>query len=189
MLFKVEAGKNIFDLNPELKALAEFANLTDRQMTYVALCTDYSGPFRKLSAEECKFQAALEAGYKLEKGTTRLDSNGRSLVGGKVGAVEAAIKRYKELQKDEDYEAWLSLKLLIAQITELNNKKDKTVAELEKAIKFTKDLPSIMDTKKKLEEILNLRGEDLHPIAAADDDDVKHDELSTLDLYNEEEND
>jgi len=140
-----------------------------------------------LQIEECKFQSALEAGYKLEKGSTRLDTNGRSLVGGKVMAVEVAIKKYQALQKDEDYEAWLSLRLLISQITELNNQKDKTIQELEKAIKFTKELPSIMDTKKKLEEILNIRSEDVSALAVADDDDVKYDELSTLDLYNEEE--
>lgn len=183
MLFKVESGKNIFDLNPELKAIKEFSGLTERQMTYVALATDYSSPFRKLSIEEGKFQAAVEAGYKLETGTTRLDTNGRSLVSGKVPAVQAAIKRYQTLQKDEDYEAWLSLKLLINQITGLNNQKEKTIQELEKAIKFTKELPSIMETKKKLEEILNLRGEDLHPLAP-DSDEVKQDELSTLDRVN-----
>lgn len=189
MLVKVEHGKDIFDLNPELKAVAEYASLTSRQMTYVALYADYGGPFRKLSTEEKKFQAALSAGYKLEKGTTRLDTNGRSLVAGKVVAVEAAIRKYLDLQKDEDYDAWLSLKILIAQIIELNTKKDKTVQELEKAIKFTLELPKLMETKKKLEEILNIRAEDSSAVSTMEDDTVREEDLSTLDLLNETIND
>lgn len=185
MLFKVEHGKDIFELNPELKSIEAFAKLTSRQMAYVALYADYGGPFRKLSTEEKKYQAALEAGYKLEKGTTRLDSNGRSLIAGKAAAVEVGIRKYLELQKDEDYDAWVSLKVVIGQITELNLKKDKTVQELEKAIKFTKELPSLMETKRKLEEVLNIRSEDTSVVSTIDDDTVKEDELSTLDLLNE----
>lgn len=185
MLFKVEHGKDIFELNPELKAVAEFAHLTSRQMSYVALYADYGSPYRKLSTEEKKFQAALEAGYKLEKGTTRLDTNGRSLVAGKVAVIEVGIRKYLDLQKDEDHDAWVSLKVVISQITELNLKKDKTVQELEKAIKFTKELPSLMETKRKLEEILNIRSEDVSVISSIDDDTVREEELSTLDLLNE----
>jgi len=185
MLVKVEYGKDIFELNPELKAIEEYAKLTSRQMTYVALVTDYGSPFRNLGKEEMKFQCALESGYKLEKGTTRLDTNGRSLVAGKVGAVETAILKYKTIQKDVDREAWISLKMLIIQITELNMKADKTIAELEKAIKFTKELPSIMKAKRELEEVLNIRAEDSSAISAHDDETVREEELSTLDLLNE----
>ncbi len=185
MLVKVEHGKDIFELNPELRSIAEYSKLTSRQMTYVAFVTDYGSPFRNLGIEEMKFQAALESGYKLEKGTTRLDSNGRSLVAGKVGAVESAIQKYRTIQKDVDREAWISLKMLIIQVTELNMKADKTITELEKAIKFTKELPGIMEAKRKLEEILNIRAEDNSVLAAHDDETVREDELSTLDLLNE----
>lgn len=185
MLYKIEHGKDIFELNPELKAIGEYSKLTSRQMTYVAFVTDYGSPFRNLGTEEMKFQAALEAGYKLEKGTTRLDSNGRSLTAGKVGAVESAIQKYRTMQKDVDREAWISLKMIITQVTELNMKADKTVVELEKAIKFTKELPAIMEAKKKLEEILNIRAEDNSVLAQHDDETVREEELSTLDLLNE----
>lgn len=157
MLFKVEHGKDIFQLNPELKAIEEFERLTARQMTYVALYADYTGPFRKLPKEERKYQAALTAGYNLEKDGKRLDANARNLVAGKVGAVEAGIKKYIEMQPD-DRETYDGLCVLIHQITELNIKPDKTVVELEKAVAIsTGKLDKLVETKKKLEALLDVR--------------------------------
>jgi hypothetical protein len=104
MLFKVIAGKDIFDLNPELRAIQEFENLTSRQMLYVILAVDYKSPFRKLAPLDRKAKAAQEAGWKMEADGKRLDMNGRNLVNGKVASVERAIKKYNMLQKNEDYE-------------------------------------------------------------------------------------
>jgi len=172
MLVKIVAGKDIFELNPELRAIEEFARLTSRQMTYVALATDYKGPFRKLSTDEKKFQAAVRAGYKFEPGsTTRLDMNGRNLLAGKVGSVEAAIHVYRKLQKDDDYETLQSINVLIGQIRDFNNKPDKTAVELEKAVNLNVGkIDKLVETKKRLEEILSLR-EDGEPHSPQEQDD------------------
>lgn len=162
MLFKVEHGKSTFELNPGLKAIPEFINLTDRQMDYVILSTDYRSPFRKLAPEDKRTQAAAAAGYKYEKDGKRLDMNGRNITAGKVAVVEAAIKRYRELQRDDDYETLLSVSSLIAQIRELNNQRDKSAAELEKAVKMTKELVNLTNIKKELEDVLDQR-EDPRP--------------------------
>jgi hypothetical protein len=192
MLFKLERGKDPFELNPELKALEAFSSLTPRQMSYVILVADYKTPFRKLSLEDKKYHAAIESGYKLEKDGKRLDMNARNLVAGKVGAVEAAIRYYREsLQKDEDYETLLSIGTLIAQIRELNAKPEKSIPELEKAVGLTiGKLDKLVETKKRLEEILDMREDHVAETQAAgtgEDTDgvIDEDNLPTLSRINE----
>lgn len=182
MLYKVEIGKNVFELNPELKAIPEFERLTDRQMTYVILATDYKTPYRKLSPEERKYHAALKAGYKLEMDGKRLDNNARNLVQGKVGNVQAAIAEYNVQQKDEDFEAIKSIKVLINQIVEFNNTPNKSPQDLKLAVELNVGkLDKLMETKKKLEEILEMREEPVSEtlITGEVDDDATIDE-STL---------
>lgn len=182
MLFKVEKGKSIFELNPELKAVTAFAELTDRQMAYVVLVADYKTPFRKISLEDKKYHAAIEAGFKLEKDGKRLDMNARNLIAGKVPSVEAAIQYYREtLQKDEDYESLLSVGTLIAQIRELNSKPDKTLLELEKAVTLTVGkLDKLIETKKRIEEIIGMREDAVAETSAGDPEDPDMVDESTL---------
>lgn len=190
MLFKIVHGEDVFVTNPGLKALEAFKDMTDRQMKYVILATDYKSPFRKLPLDERKYNAAVEAGYRLEKDGKRLDMNGRNLVAGKVMAVEGAIKRYKDLQKDEDYETLLSVGTLIAQIRELNSKPDKNVQELEKAVTMTMKLDKLVETKKRIEEILDLREDFAAPTDPNNgdldtDDTVSDDKLPLLAQVNQ----
>jgi hypothetical protein len=159
MIFKVVHGKDVFELNPELLAIQEFTHLTARQMTFVVLATDYKSPFRKLNTTQRRTQAAVAAGYRYEKNGKRLDMNGRNIVDGKVSVVEAACKTYQALQHDEDYETLASISTLIREITKINTKPDKTLTELEKAVKLSLGLDKLMETKKKLEEILDMREE------------------------------
>lgn len=192
MLFKVQKGKDVFELNPQLKAIEEFATLTARQMEYVILAFDYKTPFRKMEWQERKKHAALEAGYKLEKEGKRLDINGRNTTEGKVPAIEKARKKYDTLQKDEDYESLLGLSKLIADIRELNNKPQKTVQELEKAVKFSLQLPALMKAKKELEDILDRREDEVTDIGTEEkpaEEEIVLSNLSLLAQLNEEEED
>ncbi len=158
MLFKVKASSNTFELNPGLKAISEFERLTERQMTYVILSADYKSPFRKLTPDARKQQAALAAGYEMEADGKRLKTTGRNLVNGQTGTVEAAIKRYRDLQYDEDYETLISLNALLTQIRELNMKPDKTAVELDKAVTLNVGkLDKLLETKRKVEELLDMR--------------------------------
>lgn len=192
MLFRIEQGKDFFDLNPEAKAIEEFGRCTARQMDYVALATDYKTPFRKLSIEERKYQAAMTAGYKLEKNGKTLDTNTRNLLNDKVGNVVAAIKKYKELMRDEDREIDLSIGKLIEDIRALNAKPDKTALELEKAVNLTTGkLDKLLETRKKVQEILELRSEiptnpNGAPISSEDGDEiVEESSLSVLEKLNQ----
>lgn len=188
MLFKLQKGKDVFELNPQLKAIEEFSGLTARQMEYVILAFDYKTPFRKQSWQERKRLAALEAGYKLEKDGKRLDINGRNTVEGKVAAIERARKKYETLQKDEDYESLLGLSKLISDIRALNNKSDKDLAELEKAVKFSLQLPALMKAKKELEDILDRREDEVAEIESDKpaDEEIDVSKMSILAQLNEE---
>lgn len=188
MLYKVVAGKDVFELNPELNAIEEFEHLTSRQMVYVILSTDYKSPMRKLKADEKKKRAALEAGYKMEKDGKRLDMNGRSVTTGKNDKVERAIKKYKILQKDEDFETILGLSRLINDIREFNVAPNKSATEIEKAIKFSKDLPTLLKAKREIEDILEMREDEVTdvPEATNADMEVKESALSILATINEE---
>jgi len=160
MLFRVEFGKDFFELNPEAKAIEEFGRCTSRQMDYVALATDYKSPFRKLAIEDKKYQAAMVAGYKLKKDGKAPDTNTANLLNDKVGNVVAAIKRYKELMRDEDREVDLSIGKLIEDIRVLNSKENKTALEIEKAVNLTTGkLDKLLETRRKVREILELREE------------------------------
>ncbi len=180
MLFKVESSKDVFELNPELKAIEEFERLTARQMVYIILATDYRSPFRKQSIEERKHQSAIAAGYKLETTGKRLDNNARNLVQGKVGNVEAGIKKYRELQRDEDYETLLSLSSLIAQVRDANNLPNKSMNDLKAVVDMNiGKLDKLMKTKKELEDVLEMReDEPLQDQTIAPDEDGTVDEGS-----------
>lgn len=190
MLFKVQKGKNVFELNPELKAIEEFAELTERQMSYVILAFDYKTPFRKLEWQKRKELAALESGYKLEKGGKRLDVNGRNVVDGKNVGIEKAKKKYNVLQRDEDYETLLGLSKLISDIRELNSRQQKDLQELEKAVKFSKELPALMKAKRELEDIVEMREDEITDIGTETktaEEEVVVSNLSILARINEEE--
>lgn len=188
MLFKVEVGKDVFEINQELKSIPEFERLTSRQMVYVILSTDYSSPFRKMTVEDRNHQAAITAGYKYEKDGTRLDMNARNLVEGKTGSVQAAIKKYREIQHDDDYETLQSVSKLIADVRAFNNKKDKNINELDKAVSMTTGkLDKLMATKKAIEEIIGAREDlptDPKENIVADNDLVDEGSLSLLDKEN-----
>ncbi len=190
MLFKVVTGKDVFELNPELRAIAEFEPLTDRQMKYVILSTDYKSPFRKLNPKDKKERAIIEAGYRMDSNGKQPDFNARKVITGKNEQVEKAIKKYRILQKDEDYETILSLGKLISDIRDFNGKQDKSASDIEKAIKFSKDLPTLLKAKREVEDILEMREEEVTDVEEVTntDEEIKESSLAILALINEEDN-
>lgn len=210
MLFKLHYEKSPFDLNDGLKAIREFAALTDRQFTAVALYTDYDSPIRKLPDLQRKEQAAIIAGYPLEG--KRVDKNGRNFVDGKVGSMEKAIKKYKEIQYDRDRETLAGMDRQIHEIMEIvkedkikaatkvsvskdGNRTESVDHELryklvEAATKMAKTLPDLYKSRK---EMIDLMGEkenipDLPTFTSSDifidnDEEETDENLSTVDQY------
>lgn len=211
MLFKLHYEKSPFELNDGLKAISEFANLTDRQFTAVALYADYESPLRKLPDLPRKEQAAIIAGYPLEG--KRLDKNGRNFVDGKVASVEKAIKKYKEIQYDKDRETLAGIDRQIYEImaivkedkiqaaTKVTVSKEGNRSEVvdhelryklvEAATKMAKNLPDLYKTRK---EMIDLMGEkenvpELPTFTSSDviidneEDETSNENLSTVDQY------
>lgn len=178
MLFKI-TKEDIFKDNPELNSIEAFSKCTDRQLKYVFYVYDYKSPLRTMETEARKEKAARLAGYKLEKDNTRLDKNGRSIVGGTVRSVNEAIKEFREIQRDVDREALLAIENQIEEVIKIARKKDLSAKELETSIKLSKELPRLAEIKKELAKILNIR--DAIPTEQESDDTIVESQLSTLD--------
>lgn len=182
MLFKLKQGEDIKELNPGIDAIPEFAVLTSKQMTAVALIADYDSPLRKLTPKAKRERAALLAGYPLEDGK-RLDKNGRDIILGKVESIEKAIIAYQELEPDEDKESIRGYDNMIQMINDIMNSDKKD--DLDQAVKLSKQLPEIKEARKAIQEKINSRDYkpeiETYTSADLDEDDEDNEDLSTID--------
>lgn len=205
MLYKLRDTVSIFEDNPELLAIPEFAKLLttnpaakdetkDRRMRFVALVADRRSPLRTLPERQRREKAAQIAGFPMEG--NRVDRNGRDAILGNNEAIEKAIAKYKEYQFDENEE---TLKTVESQIQEIKDylKSDKTGAKdygkaLEQAAKLGEKLPSLVEAKQKLESLLNISSEqkpEITTYTVADFNDLPEEEgdtqLSTIDMFHQ----
>lgn len=171
----------VFKDNPELLAIPEFSKLTDRQMRYVMLCDWYGSPLRLMKAEDRKHKAAILAGYKLEKDGKRLDINGRNVIEGKVATIEQARKMMQEIQYDLEMDIKEALDMQIDEIVGFFRMQGKNLQQLEKAVTMMTKLSTILETRKKILELLNFRANDIVEEAIEEE----KQELSFLDELNE----
>lgn len=120
MLYSIHPEKDIFELNPGLKAVPLYAKLTSRQMTYVCLLCDPSrdNPIRTLSGKQRKERACILAGYPMESDGKRLAKNAREIVEGRVASIEAAIE---EFEKNHHNAQIRNREALRKQITEIRD--------------------------------------------------------------------
>jgi hypothetical protein len=132
MLYKIIHDKDTFELNPEIKAIAEFADLTDRQFRFVALVADRRTPLRTLPDKQRREKATMICGYGMEG--NRPDKNARTLIAGQLEKVDE-IKEYLKSDK--------------------KNTRDYGKA-LEQATKLGSKLPELVEAKQKLESLLNI---------------------------------
>jgi hypothetical protein len=178
MLFKI-SKKPLIEENPELKAIPEFADLSDRQLRYIFLVYDYKTPLRQMPLEKRKEEAAKTVGYKYEADGKRLDRNARNLIAGKVVSVENAIIKFLNIQRDEDRESLMAIDSQITQIKDFIKKPGKEAGELEKSVKLAKELPALYEVRNQLKAILNLREEEKEQ----QPEEFKR-ELSAIDKFN-----
>jgi hypothetical protein len=195
MLYKIRENVSIFEDNPELSAIPEFAKLTDRQMKFVCLFADRRSPLRTLPEKQRREKAAQIVGYPMEG--SRLDRNGRDAVSGKVASIERAIEKYREYQHDENQATLDSTNTLIQTnkdfINSVNSrtdeeKKDKQYGkDLELANKFANQLPSLVESKQKLEALLNISIEQRPDITTYTSSDVEEggQDLPAIELWHQ----
>lgn len=174
--------KPVMEDNPEFAAIPELAALTDRQLRYIMLVDWYNSPLRLLKHSDRKFKAAIMVGYPLERDGKRLDMNGRNLINGKVESVESGRRVLTEIQYDAERELLNAIDAQVDQIKDFLKKPNKSVQELDKATQMIGKLPIIMETRKKLIEILNFREE---IIVEVEEGNKILESKSLLDDYNE----
>lgn len=177
MLYKIRQETSVFQDNPELYAIPEFAKLDssnmptlkpgdlgDRRMRFVMLVADRRSPLRTLPEKDRREKAAMISGFPMEG--KRLDKNGRDAVNRNVPTIEAAIEKYREYQHDENQATLDSTNTLIQTNKDFINavnsrteeeKKDKQYGkDVELANKFANQLPSLIEAKQKLEALLQV---------------------------------
>lgn len=159
MYYKLVSGKDIFELNPGLRAVPSFNEMTDMQMKYICLVCDPSNdnPVRTLQGRARREKAAALAGYKLEPDGKRLAKQARDIVDGKNKYIEVGISNFKALHYDERTDTYESVVNQIGQIRDfLKSNMDNNPTKLKQALKLGVELPELIEAKQKLEVILNV---------------------------------
>lgn len=159
MYYKLIADQDVFELNPGLRAVAGFKDLTDMQMKYICLMCDpsHDNPIRTLQGKAKREKAVLLAGYRLETDGKRIARNGRDIVDGRVKSIEEGIQIFKSLHYDEKVDTYEALAVQIGEIRDfLKAKKDNDPRKLRQAISLGVELPGLVEAKLKIEQLLNV---------------------------------
>jgi hypothetical protein len=188
MYYKLVAGEDIFELNPGLRAVPKFKELTDMQMKYICLMLDpsHDNPVRTLIGKQRREKSAILAGYKMEPDNKRLNKSGRDVVDGNVKSINEGIEEFKKLHYDEKREIVESFSNQIAEIRDfLNSDKEGDPKAIKQGLELGNSLPELLESKKKAEEILNVtvtqKPELGETFTVADLPDEDNQELSLLD--------
>lgn len=181
MLYKVTSA-DIREDNDNVDAIPEFEVCTSRELKFVFLTYDYNTPLWQLDFETKRVRAAEMAGYHVEKSGKRLDKTGRALLNGKYPHVEAAISRFKSIRRDLDREVLESYDNQLEQFIQKAAEPKTEDKDWALALKINAALPKLLEQRKALLDLLNLRGD-------FNEDTVEGEginELSTLDQVNQE---
>lgn len=151
MLVKINQKDSVFKLNPELRSVPEFDCLTEKQMRVIALVFDYKSPFRQKTQTDRWKLAFLAAGYAPEETKDKVFSmRCREMMDGKHPKVNAAIKKYLSIQRDEDMELLNDLQTHLENIKSMMRKGREDPAELDKINKLVMSLPDLRETQRKI---------------------------------------
>lgn len=148
---------DVFEDNPELLSVPAFKALTSRQMRFVMLVDWYGSPLRLMKTDHRKLKAAYMCGYKSEKGSDKPDTITKNLINGKVALIEQGRREMREIQHDNEMDLKEALDTQIDEVINYFKKPNKTAPELEKAVTLMTKLPVILETKRKILELLNFR--------------------------------
>lgn len=158
MYYKLIAGQDFFELNPGLRVVPAFKDLTDMQMKYICLVCDpsHDNPVRTLQGKTKREKAAVLAGYKLETDGKRLAKQGREIVDGKNRNIEAGIVNFKALHYDEKTDTYESINNQIGQIRDFLKSKQEDPIQLKRGLLLGAQLPELVEAKQKLERLLGV---------------------------------
>lgn len=183
MLFKIEPHKDFFVSNPEASAIAEFAACSSPEMVYVTMYTDYLSPLRQQPDFERKRLAALAAGYKPQDTHSKtLQPKAREMINGERPHVEAAIKKYRELQHNEDRELLKLYQTHIDNIKTIVAKATDDVDEAKKRGDLLLKLPELRKSQRELAKSVGMEDE----LSKIESESQENKKLSTIDKVHAE---
>lgn len=155
----------MYEFAPGLRLIPEFdvldrSRLDDRLMRFVMLVADYDSPLKQHPEKKRRELAILSSGGKVQDHNhTALDMRSRQIVEGRDSDVEAAIKKYREIQYNEDREMLIVVNSQIDSIKTMILEKTFDVDELKKRNALLLTLPELVETKKKLAKMANMEEE------------------------------
>lgn len=185
MLFKVEPNKDVFSLNPQAKAIEEFSHMTSKMFTCLILYADYKSPLRQKPPADRFRLAAIQAGYKVDSHhQTQLEKRARELFAGDNVYWEAGLKKYMEIQHDEDREYLSMIDQQIENIRSMLKTATDDEAQIKKRNEILSGLPGLIETKRKLSRILDMEEEIMGNTESETNGEPR--KLSLVDKLNEE---
>ncbi len=184
MIFKL-GKKPLIEDNPELISFDSFNNCSDQELRFIFLVYDYESPLRKLPMDRKKDKAADTVKLPRTKNGA-LSKTSKSVVEGTNPRVKEAIKDFMELQYDREKDLSIAIDEQIDEFISLFKKKGKTDTELKISVGIMKQLPSIMKDRQDIYKVLISRPE---YSVEEEEEEISEDDLSTLDIFNMEEDD
>jgi hypothetical protein len=183
MLFKVD-NNDFFLTNPSASSIPEFAECNSNEMKYVAMYVDYLSPIRQQPDGERKRLAALAAGYPPQSTHDKtFQPKVREMINGQKPKVEAAIKKYRELQYNEDRELLRLYQTHIDNIKTIVNSPTDDVDEAKKRGAMLLTIPELRKSQRELARTVGLEDE----IVLIQEESIENRKMSTLDkVHNEE---
>jgi hypothetical protein len=184
MLFKIERNKSVFETNKELSNIAEFADLSDKQMRYVMFYADFKSPYRAHNDTERKRLSAIEAGYSIQNGHQKtLDQKAREIMDGRNEKVNKAILKYRSLAPNEDREQLMLYTTQIQSIRKLVEKGSEDAAELKKINDLLTSLPDLKKSQRELAKSIGMEDE----LAKIEEEAIKNRSRNMIDIVATEE--
>lgn len=201
MQYKLVYGIDPFEINPGLRAVMEFKDLTARQMFFVILVADqsYDNPLKSFPDKLKREKAAVICGWPQDTDGRTLDKGGRNMVAGKVESVEKAIEAFRSNAFDEDKENLRAVEQQIAEARDFMQEIKATKGDLklkadliDKGLKIGTSIEKLMESKRnliktiqlkepvKIEGVLTYTASDLLP-AEGEEINEGDEELSTID--------
>lgn len=151
MLFKIPPlGKStVKKENPGWEAIPEFCDLSDKQARTLILVFDYRSPFRQRPQKDRWKLAFLAAGYEPENTKDKVfNMRCREMMDGKHTKFNEAIKKYLEMQYDDDFENLQAIQTQIENIKAMVNKSWTDPDDLKKINGLLLSLPDLREAQK-----------------------------------------
>lgn len=183
MLVKIDRKVSIFETNPFLKNIPEFADLNERQMRYVAWYADYESPYRFHPDLERKRLCALEAGWTVQDTHQKtLEPRAREVMNGEVEKVNVAIIKYRSLKPNEDRELLALYSRQIENIKAMIETPTVDPGELKKRNDLILSLPDLRASQRQLAKMAGMEDE----LSKIEEEVKESRKMSTIDKVHQE---